>query len=151
MGLVPIEPVQNTPEDHTLVKGNKELANAIHGYYKEQPRIQALKAARNYLGDITNPEAKKQFQDAVSSGKLNLDMSYGCINLSVEFLNILKNYWGSAKVYVISESSTNYLVNNPVEYFDKNMNSQSCPSPQALGADVASNFDGSQESEQNVS
>lgn len=135
----------------SLVKGNKEIANAIHGYYKEQPRIQALKAARNYLGDITNPEAKKQFQDAVSSGKLNLDMSYGCINLSVEFLNILKKYWGSAKVYVISESSTNYLVNNPVEYFDKNMNSQSCPSPQALGADMASNFDGSQESEQNVS
>ncbi len=135
----------------SLVKGNKELSNAVHGYYKEQKRSQALQAARNYLGDVTNPEAKKQFQDAVSSGRLNLDMSYGCINLSEQFLNILKNYWDSAKVYVISESSTNYLVNNPVEYFDKNMNSQSCPSPQALGADMASNFDGSQESEQNVS
>ena len=135
----------------SLMKGNKELTQAIHGYYIEQPRIQALKAARNYLGDITNPEAKKQFQDAVSSGKLNLDMSYGCINLSVPFLNILKKYWDSAKVFVVSESSTNYMVNNPVNYFDKNMNSQSCPSPQALGADMASNFEGSQESEQNIS
>lgn len=134
-----------------LVKGNKELSNAVHGYYKEQKRSQALQAARNYLGDVTNPEAKRQFQDAVSSGRLNLDMSYGCINVSEQFLSILKKYWGSAKVYVISESSTNYLVNNPVEYFDKNMNSQSCPSPQSLGADMASNFDVSQESEQNVS
>lgn len=134
-----------------LMKGNKELFAAIHGYYIEDKRTNAIQKARNYIGNVTNPEAKKQFQDVISTGNLNLDMSYGCINLSVPFLNILKKYWDSAKVFVVSESSTNYLVNNPVEYFDKNMNSQSCPSPQALGADMASNFDGSQESEQNVS
>jgi len=124
----------------SLVKNNKELAAAIHGYYVEQPRTLALQAARKYINDLRNPEAKKQFIDAVSTGKLNLDMSYGCINLSVDMLNILKKYWDKAKVFVLSESEDNYLVDNSENYFDKMMNNTECPSPESLGAEYASAF-----------
>jgi hypothetical protein len=130
-----------------LVKGNEEVANAIHGYYIEQPRTVALQKARKFLGDVKNPEAKKSFIDAVSSGGLNLDMSYGCINVTVEFLNILRKYWNKAKVFVLSESTDNYLVDNPENYFDKMMNNTECPSPDSLGAQYASNFP--EESEEN--
>ena len=124
----------------SLVKNDKKLAAAIHGYYVEDARTDALQAARKYIKDLRNPEAKKEFIDAVSTGKLNLDMSYGCINLSEGMLNILKNYWDKAKVFVLSESEDNYLVDNSENYFDKMMNNTECPSPESLGAEYASAF-----------
>jgi hypothetical protein len=34
----------------------------------------------------------------------------------------------------MGEDKQNYLVQNTTNYFDKMMNSESCPSPQSLGA-----------------
>lgn len=119
----------------------KIMANAIHGYMlSDKKRGIALKKAKKYLGDITNPDAKKEFLDAVSLGDLNLDLSNGCINISLEFLNTLKQYWDNAVVFVMSESETNYLVTNPVNYFNKVLNSNVCPSPQSIGAESLDNF-----------
>lgn len=121
----------------SLYKDGNETANAIHGYYNEKKREDALKKGKNILGSITNPEAKKEFTNAISSGQLNLDYSYGCINLSVDFLNVLKKYWTSATLFVISESETNYLVQNPINYFEKMTKDPICPSLESLGAEVA--------------
>jgi|LakMenE18May11ns_1017448.scaffolds.fasta_scaffold9952387_6 hypothetical protein len=123
-----------------LVQNNKQYTQAIHGYYLEQPRTLVLQKAKKFLGDVKNPEAKKEFINAVSTGGLNLDLSYGCINLTTEFLNILQKYWDKAKVFVLSESNENYLVDNSKNYFDKMLNSEVCPSPQSLGAQGTSNF-----------
>ena len=119
----------------------KIMANAIHGYmFSDKKRGEALKTAKKYLGDVTNPEAKKEFLDVVSLGTLNLDLSNGCINLTNRFLDILKQYWDNAVVLVMSESETNYLVTNPVNYFNKVLYNEVCPSPKSIGAETLDNF-----------
>lgn len=117
------------------------LANAIHGYMKtDTKRGEALDAAKKYLNDVNNPEAKQEFLDAVSLGNLNLDLSNGCINITEEFLTILREYWDNAMVFVMSESDDNYLVKNTKNYFNKVLYNNACPSPQSIGAESLDNF-----------
>lgn len=125
----------------TLIKNNKEISQAIHGYYVEQPRTEALNLAKQLLNDPTNPSLTDNFIKAVSAGKINLSQSYGCINLPQEFLPTLRNYLTNSYVFNIGETGDNYLVNNTNTYFDKMINSQGCPSPKSLGAEPIIGFD----------
>lgn len=118
----------------SLFKDNKEIAQAIHGYYVEQPRSEALKKAEQVLSNPNDPKVGQEFLNLVNKGGVNLSQSYGCINVPNNFLEYLRKYGTNSYVFNIGEDSENYLVNNTENYFNKMMNSQSCPSPQSLGA-----------------
>jgi hypothetical protein len=117
-----------------LMQGDKVLAQAIHGYVPEQPRIAALKKAAQVLSNPNDKKVAKEFMDLVSSGNVNLSQSYGCINVPENFLPYMRKYGPNSYVFNLGEDKQNYLVNNTTNYFDKMMNSESCPSPQSLGA-----------------
>jgi peptidoglycan hydrolase-like protein with peptidoglycan-binding domain len=117
-----------------LAQGNKGIAQAIHGYYVEQPRTAALKKAAQVLSNPNNKKVSKEFMDLVSSKSVNLSQSYGCINVPENFLPYLRKYGPNSYVFNMGEDKQNYLVQNTTNYFDKMMNSESCPSPQSLGA-----------------
>ena len=118
----------------SLMQGDKVLAQAIHGYYIEQPRTAALKKAAQVLSNPNDKKVSKEFMDLVSSGNVNLSQSYGCINVPENFLPYLRKYGPNSYVFNLGEDKQNYLVQNTTNYFDKMMNSESCPSPQSLGA-----------------
>lgn len=117
-----------------LFDGNKQILQAIHGYYVEQPRTEVLKKAEQVLSKPNDPKVGQEFLNLVNKGSVNLSQSYGCINVPNNFLPYLRKYGPNSYVFNIGEESENYLVNNTENYFDKMMNSQSCPSPQSLGA-----------------
>lgn len=120
----------------SLFDGNKEISQAIHGYYLEQPRTQALAAAKKVLSNPNDPSIGKEFLKLVQGGKVNLEQSGGCFNVPTEFLPILRKYVVNSYVFNIGEDRKNYLVqSDKVEnYFDKMMSSDSCPSPESVGA-----------------
>jgi hypothetical protein len=117
-----------------LFDGNKQILQAIHGYYVEQPRTEVLKKAEQVLSKPNDPKVGQEFLNLVNKGGVDFSQSYGCINVSNRFLPYLRKYGPNSYVFNIGEESENYLVNNTENYFDKMMNSQSCPSPQSLGA-----------------
>lgn len=118
----------------SLYDGNKSLAQAIHGYYLEQPRTQALEKAKSVLSNPNDPKVGKDFMNLVSKGGVNLSQSYGCINLTKRFLEYIRKYGADSYVFNLGEDKENYLVDNSPNYFDKMINSAGCPSPKSLGA-----------------
>ena len=120
----------------SLFDGNKELAQAIHGYYVEAPRTEALRAAKKVISSPNDPRIGKDFLKLVRGGDVNLSQSYGCFNVPPEFLPTLRKYVVNSYVFNIGEDRKNYLVqSDKVEnYFDKMTNSESCPSPISVGA-----------------
>lgn len=115
--------------------GGKEISQAIHGYYLEQPRTAALNKAKSVLSNPNDPKVSKEFLDLVTSKSVNLSQSYGCINLSPDFLPILRKYMTNSYIFNISEDSNNYLVKNVNDYFNKVTNSSTCPSPNEFGGE----------------
>lgn len=124
----------------SLFDNDKEIAQAIHGYYIEQPRTEALKKAEQVLSNPNDPKVGQEFLNLVNKGGVNLSQSYGCINVPNNFLEYLRKYGTNSYVFNIGEDKENYLVNNTENYFNKMMNSQSCPSPQSLGAMTIDNI-----------
>lgn len=119
---------------------NKEIAVAIHGYFVEPPRIEAFNKAKKVISNPNDPKVSKEFLDEVGLGHINLSQSYGCINVSTEFLPTLRNYMTNAYVFNISEDENNYLVQNTENFFDKTLDKPYCPSPKSLGAEQPINF-----------
>ena len=120
----------------SLFDGNKEITQAIHGYYVEAPRTEALKAAKKVISAPNDPKIGQEFLKLVRGGSVNLSQSYGCINVPESFLPILNKYVVDSYVFSIGEDRQNYLVqtDNVKNYFDKMTNSESCPSPISVGA-----------------
>lgn len=117
-----------------FMKGNNTIAQAIHGYYKEQPREDALRRAEQVLSNPDDPKVSQEFMNLVGKGKINLSQSSGCFNVPESFVPYLAKYGPNSYVFNLSEDEKNYLVQNTENYFNKIQNSQSCPSPKALGA-----------------
>ena len=115
-------------------KNNKILGQAIHGYYLEQPRAEALKKARAVLSNPNDPKISKEFIDLVSSGKVNLSQSSGCINVPTNFVPYIKKYMMDAYVFNIGEDKTNYLASNGENYINKLTGTEACQSPTSMGA-----------------
>jgi len=118
----------------SLFNANKPIVQAIHGYYPEQSRIEALKKAQKVLSNPNDRRVGKEFMDLVLGGSVNLSQSYGCFNVPENFLEYLRKYGTNSYVFNMGDNEQNYLVNNTTNYFDKMQNSQGCPSPQSLGA-----------------
>ena len=114
----------------------KQTSMAIHGYVLHEPkRVEAMKKALAIVKDPTNLEQIKDFQETVQSGGLNLNFSYGCINVPERFLPYLRDYGPNSFIFNIAEDTENYLVQNSVNFFNKMMTDETCPSPSSLGAE----------------
>lgn len=114
--------------------GGKKISQAIHGYFVEPPRTGAINKARKLLSNPNDPKISQEFLDEVGAGKINLSQSYGCINVTPEFLPTLRKYIPDSYVFNISEDENNYLVQNAGNYFDKTLDKPNCPSPTSMGA-----------------
>ena len=122
------------------VIGGKELGQWIHGYFVEPPRTEAINKARKLLSNLNDPKVSQEFLDEVGAGKINLSQSYGCINVTPEFLPTLRKYIPDSYVFNISEDENNYLVQSTENFFDKTLDKPYCPSPKSLGAERPIDF-----------
>jgi hypothetical protein len=118
----------------------KQIAQAIHGFYNEPARVLALEKLKKSIGTKANsPKVPDEFlklvESSINTNKFN--KSYGCINVPVEFLNISRPYATKGTlVFVVGETSNNYLVQNSDTFFDKMSNSESCVNPESLGQKI---------------
>ena len=121
----------------SLVKDDKSTyMQAIHGFLPNQERTQVMNKAKEVLSKPEDPNVSKEFLSLVTGGKLNFKQSSSCINVTEDFLKYIREYGPNSYVFSIGETEDNYLVKNGTNYFDKVMNSESCPSPNSLGAEV---------------
>lgn len=119
----------------------KKIAQAIHGFYQEAPRVQALETLKNKLGQsssVKNASVPNEFIQMVE--KFNktqkFNKSYGCINVPVDFLNVAKPYAKGSMLFVIGETENNYLVQNSDTFFKQMGNGQNCVNPVSLGQEI---------------
>ena len=115
------------------------MIQAIHGYVTSKERTQAMSLAEKLVSNPKNPTLTKEFIDAISTD-LNLNLSYGCINVSANFLPYLQKYGPNSYVFVLSDTDDNYLANNTTNYFNNLLTNPNCLSPEKLGAVPASNI-----------
>lgn len=103
--------------------GDKILNQAIHGFFKDQKRFEWFaQAKKKYDMDSNNPAIKKEYLDFIRSnvGKFQGGYgSFGCINVSLEFLIKMRPYAIGANVFVLGEQNENYLVQNSKDFFEK--------------------------------
>lgn len=106
-----------------LKKGNQELGQALHGFYKEPKRVEWMKQAKQRIGtNFNDPAVSKQYLDFIRKNtglELGGNMSYGCINVPVQFLNMIRPYAVGSFIFVVGEKQTNYLVQNSMDFFNK--------------------------------
>lgn len=123
----------------------KQISQAIHGFYNEPPRVEALQRLKSKMGKSFNPEnpnVPQEFIDEVTKylNSTKYNKSYGCINVPVDFLNKAKPYASQKPmVFVIGETEDNYLVNNSNDFFNKMGQGEDCVNPAKLGSPI--NFD----------
>lgn len=111
----------------------KAVSQALHGYYKEIPRDRAMSQIQQIIKDPNNQSQVNDFLNRVSSGNLNLNFSYGCINLTPRFLEKARPYFNDSVVFSMAEYDTNYLVQNTEDFFNKG---SQVAEPSALFADI---------------
>ena len=112
----------------------KPIGQALHGYYKGDNRVPFMVRALSIVKNPNNPKEIEKFSEEMKNSGLKMDFSFGCINLPPRFTKYLSQYGPNSFVFNIAEDNTNYLVQNTENYFEKMQNSESCPSPQSLGA-----------------
>lgn len=120
----------------------KEILQWMHGYYVEPPRTEAINAAKRFLSKSNDPKVSQEFLDEVGIGNINLSHSYGCINLTPDFIPILRKNMVNSYLFNVSEDKQNYLVQNSQKFFDKTLNQPSCPNPNSFGAEIPIDFTG---------
>lgn len=119
-----------------LAYNGKKIAQAIHGYYIEQPRKKVMDLARRVATSPNDPKLNDEFIKLLTNGSVNFSQSYGCLNVSPEFLPKLRQYGKNAYLFNIGEDRNNYLVQNGENYINKTIGAEVCPSPQSLGAEA---------------
>ena len=119
----------------------KKIAQAIHGFYNEAPRVAALEELKNKMGKSASPKSAavpQEFLNMVEKYKSTqkFNKSYGCINLPTDFLKIAKPYAVGAMLFVIGETQNNYLVQTADTFFQKMGNAENCSNPKSLGMEI---------------
>jgi hypothetical protein len=116
----------------------KSLANAIHGFYNEAPRVKAMQELKKAMGNSSSPKSEgipdsfiKTVEQYLGTSKFN--KSYGCINLPEDFLKIARPYATGALVFVIGETQNNYLVQSDKFFDAMGKETQQCPNIESLG------------------
>ena len=123
----------------------KKIGQAIHGFYNEPPRVQALQRLKSKMGKSFNPEnpnVPQEFIDEVTKylNTTKYNKSYGCINVPVDFLEKAKPYAKQKPmVFIIGETENNYLVNNSDDFFNKMGEGENCVNPAKLGTPISFN------------
>jgi hypothetical protein len=121
----------------------KQISQAIHGFYNEPQRVEALQRLKSKMGksfNPKNPNVPQAFIDEVTKylNTTKYNKSYGCINVPVDFLNIAKPYAKQKPmVFVIGEKENNYLVNNSDDFFNKMGQGENCVNPAKLGTPIS--------------
>jgi len=106
-----------------LKLGDKTIAQAIHGFYQEPVR-------REYFDRIQKMIKSGVSQEAVSKEYLNFvrknynkvtggNMSHGCVNVPLTFLEEIRPYAIGAFVFVIGSGDKGFLVDNSQEFFKR--------------------------------
>ena len=122
---------------HITTLNGDSIAQALHGFYNEPPRVKAMMELKNAMGKSASPTSMsipdsfiKMVEQYLGTSKFN--KSYGCINLPEDFLKIAKPYAVGALVFVIGESQNNYLVQSD-KFFNNMSQSEKCPNVESLG------------------
>lgn len=121
----------------TTLDGSKNLAAAIHGFYNEPPRVNAMLELKRAMGKSASPTSMsipdsfiKTVEQYMGTSKFN--KSYGCINIPDDFLKIARPYAVGALVFVIGETENNYLVQAD-KFYQSMGQSEQCPNVESLG------------------
>lgn len=118
----------------------KKIIQAIHGFFNEAPRVEALNQMKATIGTgVSSPAVPDDFiklvENYMNTSKFN--KSYGCINVPVDFLKKAQPYAKQkANVFVIGETEQNYLVQNDAQFFEQMGGGQKCVDPTTLGTQI---------------
>lgn len=115
-----------------------KLTQAIHGYVTNKERTTIMSTAEKLVNSSNNTQLSKEFITAINKD-LNMNLSYGCINVTANFLPFLQKYGPNSYVFVLSDTEDNYLAQNGMNYFNNALTSPQCLSPEKLGASPISN------------
>jgi len=115
---------------------NTPVSHAVHGFYGGDNRLKFANKAMRILQNPDDIKQQQEFLRELKSGGLKMDWSYGCINTDPKFLPYLRKYGPESFIFNIDETTENYLVQNSENFFNKMMESESCPSPSSLGAET---------------
>jgi hypothetical protein len=119
----------------------QKIAQAIHGFYNEAPRVAALEQLKIKMGTSASPKSESVPQEFLSmvekyKSTQKFNKSYGCINLPTDFLKIAKPYSLGAMLFVIGETKNNYLVQNADTFFQKMGDVENCSDPASVGTEL---------------
>jgi len=119
----------------------KKIAQAIHGFYNEAPRVAALELLKTKMGSSASPKSSAVPQEFLKmveqyQGTQKFNKSYGCVNLPTDFLKIARPYAVGAMLFVIGETKNNYLVQNANTFFQKMGNAENCSDPTSAGVEL---------------
>jgi len=92
---------------------NKVICKAIHGLYKSEYRIARMNELKKLIkSDFTNPSVPTTYRNRVLENLNNsyYNNSFGCINVPEKFLELSINFASNAKVFVLGENQTDYLI-----------------------------------------
>jgi hypothetical protein len=112
------------------------VSHALHGYYPGDERAAFMKRALNIVKNPNDDAQIDKYIKELETGKLKMNFSYGCINLTPRFLKYLKEYGEDAYIFNLTVDNQNYLVDNSVNFFNKQIQSDVCLSPQSLGGKI---------------
>lgn len=118
----------------------KNISQAVHGFYNEPSRVEALqKLKKSIKTNMNSPSVPSEFtklvEDYMNTSEFN--KSYGCINVPDEFIRKAKPYAKmNANIFVVGETSQNYLVQNNSKFFEQMGVGEKCVDPTTLGTEI---------------
>lgn len=92
---------------------NKVICKAIHGLYKSEYRINRMNELKKLIhSNFDNPSVPTAYRNKVLENLNNsyYNNSFGCINVPEKFLELSINFASNAKVFVLGENQTDYLI-----------------------------------------
>lgn len=89
-----------------LMLGDKELSQGIHGYYPNKSRTDAFNKIKKYTNGTKAPIVSRDYIKNIE--RINMSLSYGCINVPPIFLPYLRKYGEDAYVFNLGEDTFDY-------------------------------------------
>lgn len=106
-----------------LKLGNTLIGPALHGFFKDAARLEYFTRMKKLIGtDVSNASVSRKYTEYVRKNYNKAsggNMSHGCINIPLDFLENIRPYTLNAFVFVIGAGEKGFLVDNSREFFKK--------------------------------
>jgi hypothetical protein len=98
---------------YVVVHNNREIANAVHGLYRNKFREDNLKILVNAIKtDVKNPKVSDHYNKIINQNfrSYAYNNSYGCLNVPESFIKLTCSLAPDSKLFVMGEEKEDYLI-----------------------------------------